>query len=402
MLFYFLITGVIALLLTLRIYLSITMPFWRTQPVFHFYDWMYWWRPPGIITHDVDMLNRHYNPINVRSFLVQEESDAETITVQRAVFLLQRYFLRHPTATYCPTRQQIAAYLLHNHEPSIVSVYEIPHMLTQRTDILGFHQQIIGMLTARPLWVRRSDGLKFAVYFVDNLCVHPLWRKQHVASDLIHTHYTQQRQLNPKMAVSLFKREGTLTHIVPLVRFDSMLFRLEGHVIAVQLPAGFQCLPTSKSNMQDVFAFIKGQLTRFDWSILPDVANIIGLLKDNGYRIFTMRHVHQIFAVYIVRDHGLTIDGKPAMECVMCLKESSLVLETFYAGWMAAVHSLQTSDQIGHVWMESLGDTVALTTWLIRQRVLTLRDTSPTAFFFYNYATHTVAAEKCCAVYWKF
>jgi hypothetical protein len=396
---YIVIGVIVSTLLAIRVYLSITMRFWRTQPVFHFYDWHYWWRPPGVITYDVDTLSRYYNPVHVRSFLIKDDADLSSLTVQRAVFLLQQFYLRHPAATYRPSLAQISHYLLHNNQASVFSVYELPQMLTEQHSVLGYHTNMVGLLTSRPLWVRRADGAKFAVYYVDNLCVHPDKRKQNVASDLIHTHVTQQRLMNPKIAVSLFKREGNMTHIVPLVTYMSTLLRLIGHDIDVTLGDGFQCLPFGKQTMSSFIAFVKTQLERFKWSILPDVSNINNLVKQGGYVIYIMRKVHRVYAVYVFRDHGLNVDNAVAMECIMCLKEPSLGQDTFLAGWLAAVQHLQKTHSVAHIWLEGLGDAVALQRLLNSGKGLTVVDNSPTAFFFYNYATHTVQADECIAVY---
>ena len=69
------------------------------------------------------------------------------------------------------------------------------------------------------------NKISFPVYYVDNLCVHPLYRNKNIAPQMIQTQEWFQRQNNKKIKVSLFKREGDLTGIVPLTVYNNNSYR---------------------------------------------------------------------------------------------------------------------------------------------------------------------------------
>ena len=61
LLLYYTIAFLIALYILFLAYVKITYTFWSRQPVFHFYNLMYWFFPPGIIMHDLPEQNKYTN-----------------------------------------------------------------------------------------------------------------------------------------------------------------------------------------------------------------------------------------------------------------------------------------------------------------------------------------------------
>ena len=64
----------------------------------------------------------------------------------------------------------------------------------------------------------------FKAFYVDNLCVHKDMRNKGIAPKIIQTHEYIQRHKNKNICVSLFKREGNLTGIVPLTIYTTYQF----------------------------------------------------------------------------------------------------------------------------------------------------------------------------------
>jgi hypothetical protein len=74
LLLYYTIAVLIAIYILFLAYVKITYTFWSRQPVFHFYNLMYWFFPPGIIMHDLPEQNKYTNFTNI-SIKTYEQCD---------------------------------------------------------------------------------------------------------------------------------------------------------------------------------------------------------------------------------------------------------------------------------------------------------------------------------------
>ena len=87
-------------------------------------------------------------------------------------------------------------------------------------------EEIAAVITARPLTITLGKQKPFQIYYVDNLCVRPDYRKKGLAPEMIQTLYYNLRQNNKKIQTCLFKREGELNAIVPLTTFTTYLYEI--------------------------------------------------------------------------------------------------------------------------------------------------------------------------------
>mgnify|MGYP000176613599 CR=1 FL=1 len=88
-------------------------------------------------------------------------------------------------------------------------------------------KELIGIMTTRPVNITVKNSNTFIAYYVDNLCVHPDYRKHGIAQQMIQTHYYNLRKNNKKIQVCLFKREGELNAIVPLVAYKTTGYNIK-------------------------------------------------------------------------------------------------------------------------------------------------------------------------------
>jgi len=420
---------VIIFYLFLVIYLKCKMPFWSKQPVFHWYNISYWLSgPPGLINKDLPLINKYVDFFNIKTVSLS----ADTTAI--CEFIKENYIANgvgangvgangvgangvgangvgangvgangvgtNKSVIYNPSKDNILDYLLNSNHPSYFSVYQEPKLSVQPETS---NKDLVAVISARPLYVRLnkkslfgSEKTMFTTYYVDNLCVHPAYRKKGIASTMIQTHYYNLRQQNKQITTCLFKREGTLNAIVPLVAFNTYCLSLAGLVNNLRAPQ-HNLIEIGVNQLHLCMDFIKNQMPTFRCVILPDVTSLTHLIKTGNIRIYCLLHANTstIIACYIFRLLELSYDGQKVCECIATINTCK-TLELFNYGFHQACNKLKETHAIALVLLEETSHTSTLVTPTLKTLI---QFTSPTAFFFYNYACYTLNGRECLIVY---
>jgi len=392
------------------------MPFWSKQPVFHWYNLSYWLSgPPGLISKELPLINKYVDFLNIKTFsLTANENENENKeSTNICEFIKDNYIAvgtNNVNAVYSPTKANILDYLLHSNHPSYFTVYQEPKLFIQaEKDKNISSKDIVAVISARPLYVRLnkkslfgSEKTMFTTYYVENLCVHPAYRKKGIASTVIQTHYYNLRQQNKQITTCLFKREGKLNAIVPLVAFNTYCLSLAGLVNNLLAPH-HTLIEIGVTQLHLCMDFIKSQMTRFSCVILPDVTSLTHLIKTGNIKIYCLLGTtnavganSNIIACYIFRLLELTYNGKITCECIASIHTNGGKVDLFHYGFHQACNILKEKHNISLLLMEETAHTSILLTPTLKSLIQFI---SPTAFFFYNYACHTLKGKECLIVY---
>jgi hypothetical protein len=385
---------IIALYLIVCGYIRIKMHFWHTQPVFHIYNLKYWLRPPGIILRDPPPVNKFVNLSNNELIRIDDISGNSYKPICQ--FISDNY-VNHDTASYRPTEEDILAYLQCSNQSAYFNVYKDTKMAFIPD------QEMLGVISARLLNVtltkNKSQPLTFPVYYIDNLCVKDGHRKKGIAPELIQTfHYTISRA-NPKVNAYLFKREGQLNAIVPLVCYDTYLFDMTHYRGETLLTASMTVIEVGSQNFNLFIAFVKDQMTNFDCVILPDVSNVLNLLKLGKLKIYGILFQGELISIYAFRVLNLSYGGKKATECITILSRDVNQSDIIIAGFNMCWHNISRATQCSIVLLEETAHSHAVRKELMKDQKVGYMFKSPTAFFLYNYATYSVANKKALLFY---
>ena len=395
----------IALYIILTGYIRIKMKFWRTQPVFHLYNLKYWFNPPGFINAMPPAVNKFVNLSNNKLIQVDASgadtsgadtsvSGADTSTTTLCKFISD-YYVIHDSATYKPSEQDIMAYLQCTNQPSFFNVYQETALpfLTE--------QEIIGVTSTRVLNVtlmKKKRPIHIPVYYVDNLCVKPGHRNKGIAPEMIQTFYYRMSRLNPKINAYMFKREGQLNAIVPLVCYDTYAYDMTNFVADKLLNASMTLIDIGSSQVNILIAFIKEQLPKFECIILPDVSSVLNLLKLGKIKIYGILFQGQLIAIYVFRILALYYADKKAVECITILStthDSDILIAGFNMSWL----KLNALVHCHIVLIEETAHSSLVIKALDKNPSSVCTFKSPTAFFLYNYATYSVKKTKALLLY---
>jgi len=388
-LFAFFIVVYLFLMATIRI----KMHFWHTQPVFHLYNLWYWLNPPGIINKEPPPVNKFVNLSNNTLLQAPAEADPSNnqLTKQICQFICD-YYITHESAAYKPTEQDILAYLQCSNQPAFFNLYyETPLPFSTAAPTLA------GIVSARLLNVTLHSKT-FGVYYIDNLCVQPGYRKKGIAPEMIQTMYYRISRVNPNVNAYLFKREGEINAIVPLVYYDTHVFDMTDFRPQYVLNIAMKLIDIGLQQLNVFVTFIQDQLQNFDCIVLPDISNIMNLIKLGKIKIYGILLQGELIAVYVFRLLELSYAGKKATECITIVsacKTPDVLMAGFTMSWSKI--SALTHCQI--VFIEGTAHSHPVIKALMKTPSAVFSFKSPTAFFLYNYATYSIKNTKTLLLY---
>ena len=161
----------------IRLYIKIKYKFWSIQPVFHYYNLLYWIKPVGLIKKDLPSINKYCNFLNITTTEFAERKDNE---LNNIIKLIQTYYYRNINNNYIPPLSSFTSHFIGNNGKTFISTY----YSFQSKNI----PELIATLSSKPLNVILFNDLKFSIYYVDNLCVHKQYRNKEIAPQIIQTH----------------------------------------------------------------------------------------------------------------------------------------------------------------------------------------------------------------------
>ena len=207
--------------------------FWREQPVFHIYDISYYFSSNQIIMNELPSKNKYCNFQNIVT-----GASLSPLEITHFVRFIGQHYLQNGFNRYAPEAENILPYFLITSNDSgnnFFSIYREPELLQDTgTNTLVNSSKIISVMTSRLVTVEYTgaNATLIKAFYVDYLCVDKAYRKKGIAPQMIQTHeYNQRHGRHDKnknnTPISLFKREGDLTGIVPLTVYKTVVFNMK-------------------------------------------------------------------------------------------------------------------------------------------------------------------------------
>ena len=402
MLFIYIIVGCLVFYIFLRAYLKIKLKFWFLQPVFHIYNIGLWLYPRGIINPNLPLVNKYTNLFNIKTYALGKMDES---LLDRTCNFIANYYAQTRETSYCPTKSNIVDYLSCSNNESYVSIYQKPKMLFQRNHQNGhiMAEEITAVITARPLTISFGKQHKqpFQIYYVDNLCVRPDYRKKGLAPEMIQTHYHNLRQKNKKIQTCLFKREGELNAIVPLTTFTTYLYEFTTGLLSKQSSTeNYTTIIEIGENQLTIFnEFLDLQKNQFDCVIIPDLSNIMNLIKTGNIYLYGLLVNGVLEGLYAFRKASVYYKKEEVLECFLTINANANANananQQFIQGFNDTLQKLKNKINYKYILLEDTSHSGCI----IHAEQYKLIFKNPTAFFLYNYASYTVKSNKMLLFY---
>ena len=396
---------IFVILIIFKLYVKITYKFWAYQPVFHYYNILYWLNPKGIIDSELPRTNKYCNFLNI---FTKDYSEYDENTLKDIIGLIRSNYYHDKKAKYLPTLQSFSSYFVGNNDKTFISVYYQPTLI-MNDDLSSIpDKQLAGVITGRPVNITLKNTTTFQAYYIDYLCVHNDYRKKGIAPQLIQTHEYIQRHTNKKFKVSLFKREGILTGIVALTVYKTYQFNISDISPSILPHASMQLIEISKLNIRLLIDFIQSQKSKFECFVLPDYSNLLNLINNDIYKIYGIIEKDHLIACYFFRNSYMSYDMRTAeqkeadgnkkiiystaIECFAAITNCPHN-EIFIKGFSIAAHKYSKKIKARLITIENIGHNNIIINHLFLLNVIPLI-VCPTAYFYYNYAKRPILPEQ--------
>lgn len=306
--------------LSIFVYIKIRYPFWNTQPVLHSYDY---WRKMGLSTPGIIQKYPHKTRFYDTSKQIQtrEYSKMPPEEIKQICEFLNAHYIPTDKLLSTITEKILANYLNGHNAPTYISIHReldktITGLCTSRlTNIFLYNNKKTDTDTTGP----QSNTNKIETYLLDFVAIRRN-TSHRIAEKLFQTHEYNIRILNPKLSVSLFKKEGELCEcVVPFMEYTAYTFYLR-NLNVNPLPPDFIISRVAKENvdtLHDIYHLLtnpeNGMEKMIGGCILPDLGHIQSLLVSRQLYLFCLKKGGYIYGVYFLKDmniHYETIDGK--------------------------------------------------------------------------------------------
>ena len=394
------------------IYIRVNMKFWYSQPVFHIYNIKYWINPVGIINKSPPPINKFVNLINNKLIKVVSDIDIthdgpDNILIKRICDFIKTNYVRAKDSNitvYKPSSDDIIAYLSRNTHSSFFNIYTEKIMLFEKGDlIVPEYEDILGVVSGRILNLNiitpsiSDKSIGFQVYYIDNLCVKPTHRKSGIALQMIQTFYYNLSRENTLINIYLFKREGTMSAIVPLVYYDTYCFDITPIILAKGVQKMINLIKIDAKNFHILIDYINLNKKRYKCSILPDVSGLSYLISTSKLSVYVIIDNDVIIALYVFRNIMLQFNGKNVCECITIVSD---VEDTILSiGLVNCLLDINKKNSLSFVLFEDTSDCGILIKLLQSNPNVRCIFKSPTAFFLYNYARHSFKNTQIMLIY---
>ena len=380
------------IIILIYIFIKLKFGFWALQPVFHLYDIGYFINPPGIIQNYLPEKNKYTNFKDIETILF---SELTSLQKQRFINLIKNNFLQNNENIYNPNEENIIPYFTGHNDKTFISFYnEDNHMIDFKNGTTITDKKVIGVMTTRPVHIVINNGnknAKFDAYYVDYLCVDLLHRKKGIAPQLIQTHHYNQRVINKKIVVSLFKREEELTGIIPLCAYYTYGFEVTNWTKPQELSADYKILEINSHNFHFLLDFIREKESCFDIVICVEISNILELIKTKNIFIYTILYNNKIICCYFFRK--TTIEIQKGIEVLDCFASISNCDDNiFIQGYKISFWEIAAKNYFGFATIENIShNKIIIDNIILKTKPLIV---SPTAYFFYNFAHYSFEPNK--------
>jgi hypothetical protein len=374
------------LLILIYLILKLKYKFWILQPVFHYYDFPYWFYNKGVIQDETPKKNKYVNNFNIITYNFNDLDKSSLLN--KFHYFIRKFYFQSKDNYFDPLYNNIIPYLDKHNDNVFLSFYYESKLFTDKSANIIDYKNIIGVMCSRPL-VIHINKIMFDIYYVDYLCIDKTKRNIGIAPQVIQTHEYNQRHTNHNIKTSLFKREGELTGIVPLCVYTTYCYKLSSINFPREINNVYKILSVDSQNIYLLNDFFKNE-EKFIIKIYPCMANLLNLIESKNIKINIIMKHEEITCIFFYRKTCTFINKNEIVSCFASYKSVLLDSNEFTNLFL---HSLkQFANLFSYISIENISDNhILVSNFENKYKNIAC---SPYAYFFYNYAYRTLHPNK--------
>jgi hypothetical protein len=204
-------------------------------------------------------------------------------------------------------------------------------------------------------------------------------------------------KINPD--ISLFKREGEITGIVPFIAYKTYMFDLSNLSSFFmfnkhnKLHASMKIIKINKLNINLLINFILNQKSNFDCFILPNIGNLRNLIVNKIYIVYGIIIKNELISCYFYRDSYMTYKSGKSVELFASI--NSCDYNIFICGFIDSILNYVKNNDIKYLTIENISNNNIILKKLKNYSIIPILK-NPTAYFFYNYITKPKLSNNIC------
>ena len=390
--FYLLCLFIIILLISYICFLALMRiyhPFWSIQPVYHFYDLKYLWKN-GVINKRLPEKNKYIKLDNVE---IKNIKNITPYELKKCVYFIQDHYLNTIDVVYKPSIKNISSYFENHNQNCYFSFYKkINYLVDVKNDTIINSYDIIGMVTSKPIYLHfnnKNNKKSLNVYYIDYLCIDVNERKKNIVPELLQTHEYNQRRLNRNINVCLFKREGHIMFIIPVVLYFAYCYEINS-INIVPLKSNYKCIQINKNNSKLLLNLLDKTKNKFSLFGITDLSNILTLITKKVYYIYILVKYDNPVAGYFYRNPMLKYNNNLVLELnsSICICDVNL----FYLGFIESYKNVSKDLNQKYIILEEISDNLYLNYTL--KSIYKLYFSNPYSYYLYNYSHKILKPEK--------
>jgi len=379
---------------------KIKSKFWYLQPCYHYYDFHYMFYKNQIINKELPKINLYVSFEKVSTF---KADDVSPETFAHIVGLLKSDYYHTKGCKYNPTVESVLPYLKKNFYNSHITlalsnIYDNKYM---GGDIMKSNG-IVGCIISKPLNIRilGASEPKY-VYYVDFFCIKKEYRKMGYSEVMIQSHEYFNRYNNKNIQIHLFKREGDLTGIVPLVKYTTYLYPIPNlqpsrlfiyNTKDIQNASHPMLIQVNKKNIQCLFDYINTH-NGFDVLVYVGINNLIELIETKNVFCFILMDNGNIVACYFFRNTRMEVTDKLVVSCFASIKHDILEQCIFMDGFLQSINTIQKEND--NLFFYLFIEDISHNYYLCDNELLgSPMSSSISAYFLYNYISQPISPKK--------
>jgi hypothetical protein len=369
---------IIILFISLYLFIRFKFRFWFKQPVFHIYNLRYWIFPIGQIKNKLD----DKDSIDYDN-LVHTEKISTISTEKKELFtsLIKFHYLDNKKEYYNPPKHAILDYLNYHNNSTFISLYYKYDTIKRINEKDIKTSKIIAGMSSRPLTCKIKNN-SIVVGYVDFLCVHKNHRKKGLAQKIIYTHAVDASK-DMKNPIFLFKREGELNFIVPLIAYNSYTFSTKKMTIPnINIENKFVTMILNGSNLELFFHYFKEIENEFLCVISPCFENIKKQIENNLLFIILILNNNEPIGCYIFRNPFTFYNNKNSIECIASYYTQGYK-DVFIRSFQNAIILIKQKNPFHYLIIENISKNNIIIKNIIKSNITLWK--CPMAYYFYNY-----------------
>lgn len=356
---------IIIFIIVLYIVYKITTNYWFIQPVFHYYDLFYYFKPNGtIISNEFAKVNKYCNFENIK---IIEISKINNMLIDDVILFLTNNWSNN----YKPKKIDIIPYFKGHNKKSYFGLYY------DNNNLVSFFCTI-------PL-IMNVNNKQFNIIYADKLCVDNYYRKKGLASQQIETSIYNIEHREKKVTIALFERfyEPSLVKpscIYSIYKYDVLFNKFDySNNIAIHC---------NKKNIKMIYNYINTN-NKFDVMILPCLDNIIELIKNKILFIYYIINNNIIDAIYIFEKSSVYLKNTECLNLIGSINYTDN--NTFINGFMSALQQLFTNNKnFGYIVIKNISFNNIIIDNNISIIKKDINAEIDMAFYFRNIIIHTI------------